>query len=83
MAVLINRVLQLKAGDEMVPTAGADLAQFADYAEIPSWAKESIAIAAHYGIVKGRGEGRFALHDHATRAEAVVMLLRLFDILKR
>ncbi|MBB6670415.1 S-layer homology domain-containing protein [Cohnella nanjingensis] len=50
---------------------------FADDKDIPVWAKASVAIVQQAEIVQGKGGNRFAPQDHATRAEAVTVLLKL------
>ncbi|REE66649.1 chitodextrinase [Paenibacillus taihuensis] len=59
--------------------AGA-AADFADEKDIPAWAKSSVAFVEHAGIVKGKGDNRFAPGDHATRAEAVTVLLNMLAL---
>lgn len=54
---------------------------FADDADIPVWAKGYVAAAAQEGIIRGREGNQFAPNEQATRAEAVVMLLRMLDTL--
>jgi hypothetical protein len=53
------------------------LEQFIDAGEICPWAKSAVATAVQYGLVAGRDGGKFAPHEHATRAEAVVILKRM------
>ncbi|NIK78515.1 hypothetical protein FHS15_003653 [Paenibacillus castaneae] len=50
---------------------------FADDNDIPAWAKASVAYVKQAGIVKGKGNNEFAPQDHATRAEAVTVLLNI------
>ncbi|WP_219835402.1 S-layer homology domain-containing protein [Paenibacillus sp. R14(2021)] len=50
---------------------------FADDAGIPAWARGGVALVKETGIVQGKGGNRFAPQDHATRAEAVTVLLNL------
>jgi tripartite motif-containing protein 71 len=50
---------------------------FADDKDIPAWAKASVAYVKHAGIVQGKGDNEFAPQDHATRAEAVTVLLNM------
>ncbi|MGE7051009.1 S-layer homology domain-containing protein, partial [Paenibacillus glucanolyticus] len=56
-----------------------DPAKFADLASFPAWAKGYIAAAYAEGLVSGRSGGKFEPDAPATRAEAVVMLLRLLN----
>jgi tripartite motif-containing protein 71 len=50
---------------------------FADDGDIPAWAKGSVAYVKQAGIVQGKGDNEFAPQDHATRAEAVTVLLNM------
>ncbi|MEQ4487158.1 Ig-like domain-containing protein [Cohnella silvisoli] len=50
---------------------------FADDKNIPAWAKGSIAFVKEAGIVQGKGDNEFAPQDHATRAEAVTVLMNM------
>jgi hypothetical protein len=50
---------------------------FADDKDIPAWAKASVAYVKQTGIVQGKRDNQFAPQDHATRAEAVTVLLNM------
>ncbi len=50
---------------------------FADNALIPEWAKGWITGAVRKGIIEGRDNNEFAPNSSATRAEAVVLVLRM------
>ncbi|WP_080835080.1 InlB B-repeat-containing protein [Cohnella massiliensis] len=52
---------------------------FADNEDIPNWAKSAVEAIRKLGIVSGRGGNKFVPNDTATRAEAVVMLLRMLE----
>jgi hypothetical protein len=52
---------------------------FADDEDIPVWAKGSIAYMNQSGIIQGKGNNIFAPHDHATRAEAVTVMLKVWS----
>ena len=61
--------------------AGAEAASggtggFTDGEAVASYAREAVAWAAAGGIVSGFPDGRFAPHEHVTRAQAAVMLQR-------
>jgi len=68
MAVMIAAALKLEAG---APGATA----FADDNAIPSWARGAAAKLKELGLMVGDGENRFHPAAHATRAEAVTVLL--------
>ncbi|MCJ8014028.1 S-layer homology domain-containing protein [Paenibacillus sp. KQZ6P-2] len=53
--------------------------KFADSSQIPAWAKPYAAEAAEKGIMNGRSGNVFAPSAHATRAEAVVVILALLQ----
>ncbi|OAS19001.1 hypothetical protein A8708_27090 [Paenibacillus oryzisoli] len=50
---------------------------FADDNHIAVWAKGSAAFVLQSGIMLGKGDNLFAPKDHATRAEAVTVLLKV------
>ncbi len=50
---------------------------FTDAHMIEAYAKDSVAIAAKLGILKGKEDGTFAPKDSATRAQAAVLLYNL------
>ena len=52
---------------------------YVDADQIPQWAYPAVAAATEQGIVKGKSGNRFAPGGHATRAEAVVLILRVLD----
>lgn len=52
---------------------------FVDDADIPQWAKAYVVVAVQKGIVEGRENNQFAPKDKATRAEAIVIILRLLE----
>jgi hypothetical protein len=52
---------------------------FADSKQIPEWAQPYVAAAAEAGLIQGRGANTFAPKDHATRAEAVNLILNMLD----
>lgn len=58
------------------------LSAFADKEEIPVWAYPFIVSAADAGLIQGKGENLFMPNDHATRAEAVKLILSLLDYKK-
>lgn len=77
MAIMIARAIQLADTDSALSGKLDVLEQFADVSEISSWASEAASIAVQAGIVKGNESGQFKPANHATRAEAAVMLERL------
>jgi hypothetical protein len=75
MAVMIAKTSGLSE-NENIPG-------FADVDEIPGWARSSIAGAVAKGLLQGKGENRFEPLSHATRAEAVSLILRLAALQQR
>lgn len=68
-------------------TAGFDLNQnknssFADENSIPSWAKTAVADSVTEGLINGRSNNRFAPLEHATRSEALTVILKLRTLLQ-
>ncbi|GGG07094.1 family 10 glycosylhydrolase [Paenibacillus aceti] len=55
---------------------------FTDEKSIPAWARPYVAAAYHAGIVQGRADQTFAPNESATRAEAVVMILRMLQFME-
>ncbi|WP_161601451.1 S-layer homology domain-containing protein [Paenibacillus luteus] len=70
MAVVIAGVLGKPFGANAVT-------HFSDDADIPLWAKSSVAAVQQAGIMQGKDAGQFVPQDRATRAEAVTVLLKL------
>jgi hypothetical protein len=80
MAVMISRALAYKEKTTTVTDANASLQSFTDKPQISSWALEGVAAAVDKGIIKGRSATQFAPLEKATRAEAAVMILRLYSL---
>lgn len=70
MAVIIAKAL----GHADAASAAAG---FADDKDIPAWAKGSVAYVKEAGIVRGNSSNKFNPQAHATRAEAVTVLLNM------
>lgn len=74
LAVLLMRA---HYGTEVKPAAEKTF--FKDEAAIPAWAKEAVSGAAEAGLLQGDALGKFLPLRTATRAEAVVVLLRIME----
>lgn len=75
MAAMIVRALGAEADlKENLPFSDANL--------IPAWASPYVAAAYHAGIIQGRSNQTFAPKENATRAEAVLMILRLLKYME-
>lgn len=69
IAAIIARALDL-------PQDAGAVTSFKDDNDIPQWAKSSVDAAQRQGILSGRSGNYFVPNDKATRAEAVVILLK-------
>jgi len=70
MAVVISNAL----GQSAQATTAT---RFTDNEDIPAWATGAVAAMHKLGIIEGKGASRFAPGDHATRAEAVTVILNM------
>ncbi|HHV98686.1 MAG TPA: hypothetical protein GXX36_03790 [Clostridiaceae bacterium] len=75
IAVMLYRTAQYLGIDL---DGNANEITFTDEADISGYAKEAVAAMQKAGIIKGIGDGSFAPKKLATRAEATVMIYRLF-----
>ncbi|MCG8538947.1 MAG: S-layer homology domain-containing protein [Clostridia bacterium] len=55
---------------------------FKDRDDIALWAKSSVELVAKKGVITGMEDGNFAPKKKANRAEAIVILYRLYNLLK-
>ncbi|WHH57766.1 S-layer homology domain-containing protein [Petroclostridium sp. X23] len=80
MAVMISRILEKKeAAAIQENTVEQIIGKFVDRQDISSWARHGTALTINCGIMKGAGEGAFAPKGAITRAEAAVIILRLYN----
>ncbi|WMT39311.1 family 10 glycosylhydrolase [Paenibacillus sp. D2_2] len=75
MAAMIVRALGIE------PDSNAEL-PFTDAKSIPAWARPYVAAAYQAGIIQGRGNQALAPNESATRAEALIMILRMLQYMK-
>lgn len=73
IAVMIARAMKLTEENDALP--------FADHDIIPDWAKGWVAGAVRQGLIDGRSNNEFAPNASATRAEAVVLVLRMLEMM--
>jgi len=76
-AILMRAVgldIEADTKDSILETTG-----FADKDQIPAWVKGYAEAAAKMGLIKGRSGNLFAADSGVTRAEAVVMIVRLLE----
>ena len=74
MAAMVTRAMKWQA-------EGKGSGYFSDEASIPTWARGYVEAARERGVLTGRAGNRFAPAEVATRAEAAVVLLRLWKVL--
>ncbi len=75
MAVMIVRAYEYEVGKAQV----SGTLPFTDKHAISSWAQDAVNAANALGLVTGKTATTFVPKDHATRAEAAVMLYRLVN----
>lgn len=80
MAVLFNRAMQQAKVDFSVEES--KLAAMSDAAKVADWAKGSVAACLNGGLIAGKEGNRFAPTETTTWCEAVVMLARLYNVVK-
>ena len=79
IAVMLVRAVDHLTGDRQEKTGGVQDTGFQDDARIPLWAKSQVTHAVEMNLIQGRSGKWLAPLEPATRAEAVVMILRLLD----
>ncbi|PWW03289.1 heme-binding NEAT domain protein, partial [Paenibacillus cellulosilyticus] len=72
MTVMVVKALGL-------PLESASSLTFADAAGVPEYAKAYVATAVKYGLIQGKQNNQFDPLGKATRAEALVIVLRVLD----
>lgn len=84
MAALFTRALNQKQVETSADLT--KLSQMKDAGQVAAWAKESCAVAVNAGLItgteNGAGQTVFAPKNNTTWAEAVVMLHRLYEMVK-
>ncbi|RKD26934.1 Ig-like domain (group 2) [Caminicella sporogenes DSM 14501] len=78
MAVIVAKVLKQKGYKEAILE---ELNIFTDKEEISVWAREAISMCVKEKIIRGMGDGRFAPKERANRAQAAVMLYKLYNLI--
>jgi hypothetical protein len=83
MAVMISRTMKAVGKAEiLLPLQAKEMLNtYKDHNQVAEWAEQDIAFAVKNKIIQGKDGNLLAPRDHATRAEAVVILKRLFDLL--
>ncbi|QXM05260.1 S-layer homology domain-containing protein [Crassaminicella indica] len=80
MAVIVAKVLD-KQGYEKVGLNGLDI--FKDKENIASWAKEGVSLCVKENIISGMGNGQFNPKKNANRAQAAMMLYKLYNLINQ
>ncbi|RXJ02186.1 hypothetical protein DS745_07265 [Anaerobacillus alkaliphilus] len=75
MAVMIVRAYEYKTGKKAVASGAVS---FNDAANVSSWAKEYVAIAAKLSLIQGN-DGKFRPTEHANRAESAQVIFNLLQ----
>lgn len=82
MAVVLYNVIWKENVMPETADKAAVRARISDYASIPDQYQEAVTSCYAYGLLSGKGNGRFAGDDSMTRAEAAVVLCRLYEVSK-
>jgi|GEM_PF-6355421 len=77
MSAIMVRAFQLKSSSKSVDFT---FLPFNDMDQVAFWARPYVQTLQQFGVVKGRADHTFAPQDKLTRAEAVMMLLRVQQI---
>lgn len=72
LAVMLSRV--------SMPPDNRDVSKFADHDEISPYAVDAVYVMAMHEIIKGVDDNRFAPQDIATKEQAILIALRIFNI---
>lgn len=79
MAAMVTNALAYKKMSTTVSQEELNnLKKYHDNSELSSWAEKSVAVAMKNGIITGRSANTLAPRANATRAEAAVMMKRLY-----
>ncbi|WP_165859294.1 S-layer homology domain-containing protein [Desulfofundulus salinus] len=84
MAAMMVRLMAREGQDMGIGEADAAriLAGFEDAASISPWARNSVALVVREQVMKGRAQARFIPAGNTTRAEATVVLYRVWQKLQ-
>lgn len=85
MAVMIARLLgKFGAGAKLTDSQVQEIfTRYADSGQVSGWAREGVATCVSRGIINGRSATTLAPLGEATRAEAVVVVQKLLQLLGR
>ena len=82
LVVMVSRVLRTEMG-YLPPVNTVEIldAMYSDWGRLPDWSISDVALATREGLVVHRQDGSFAPNAMLTRAEAAIMLYRLYWML--
>lgn len=80
MAVMMLRALTAK---NITPDTVNAAEGFSDSGDISSYANEAVSLMQQCGLINGMGDGTFAPHQNATRAQAAVIIRRVLGVLEK
>ncbi|MCT4594919.1 MAG: S-layer homology domain-containing protein [Anaeromicrobium sp.] len=79
MTVIVAKVLEKK---EYTKESLNNLNVFKDTESISLWAKDSVSLCVKENIISGMGESIFAPKENANRAQAAVILYKVYELIK-
>ena len=79
MAAMVIRVYEYVQGVQAPKVS--KLGAYVDGQSVSDWAQTSVDKALVLGIMKGKGSSQFAPQDEATRAEAVMVIWNLLQLI--
>jgi len=83
MAALLVRALKKGGWEPAQCEEKNNLAAYADSSEISPWARDAVKVCVSAGILQGRSATHLVPRGVVTRAEAMVMLKRMLQVLGR
>jgi len=81
MATMAANALREVLAYEDAADVEAALSAFKDAADVQEWYKAGVALMAAEELIKGKGQGMYDPNGTATRAEAAVIVYRLFALI--
>lgn len=78
MAAMVVKALAYR--QKHLDGTGESLAAFADRDKVAGWAQPALAKAVKAKLINGRGAGRLAPLDNATRAESAALVKKILDL---
>lgn len=84
IAVMIHRAINYLENVKGVDIVAdnADIASFADASSVADWATAAVGTLANGGIMKGTSETTLSPIDNTTVEQAIILVLRVFELVK-